>query len=382
MIPKNARMNIRSCKEEAIYRLNVGFNIDYKLAFNAMKEITELEDPSVRDVYLGTLLYSVMHNKVSAHEIKGLLDAAFKLDDFDTEKKLELDSNKHSITIMGSGKKGIKTFNITSLAVIVAAASKRLNIVKPCSKSTSSVSGSADFISFVGADINKSAKEMAAITKECGLGFFSIENAIPKFDAIYGGRFFAPHALSFALGGLLAPVKTTSTIYGLAHPNLNLSLEVFRLYNVSNLLVLTSTPDGIHFADDILPFGITYLQGYYNDFRMGNLHSMNVRHGLALPNYSQEDIAQRKTVKENILMGLSALSSKTTNAIVDTIAVNSATLLYMSRVVENLQEGYEYSISLIKSGAPIENLENFISLTNGDTKKFKALYEESKKFKI
>ena len=36
------------------------------------------------------------------------------------------------------------------------------------------------------------------VMARCGLGIFEIEQMVPRFDAAYGGLFFAPHMLSLA----------------------------------------------------------------------------------------------------------------------------------------------------------------------------------------
>ena len=75
------------------------------------------------------------------------------------------------------------------------------------------------------------------ITKT-GFGAFTIENLLPKFDLVYAKRFYAPHALSFGLATLASPIRYDSFLYGLAHPNITLSVNVLKKFGIRNAMVV------------------------------------------------------------------------------------------------------------------------------------------------
>ncbi len=379
MIPSLKKKNF-SAKEEAIYRNNVGANLDYNLAREAFREILSINDDNIRYVYMGMLLNASVYRGLQPEVVKGFLDAAFELDNFNPQNKLQVSfkdaKERKVVALAGSGKKGLKTFNITSASLFVAADEDFL-IAKASSSATSSVTGSSDFISAVGANINIPLNEMIDIMVNTGVGFFSIEHIIPKFDAIYGGRFFAPHALSFALAGLINPIRPDFLIYGLAHPNITLSLKVFKLYALSDVLCLTSSPDGIHYVDDLLPFGNAIIQGYNNGGDIGRYKSFNITEILNLSHYTYSMVAQGTNKKDNILISIRAIQNKGPKAVIDTVAVNAATILYVMGKANNLIDGYNIALHNIKTGKAVETLRRFIKVTGGDLSRLEMYLKES-----
>lgn len=131
---------------EALYKLNVGQSLDEYEAEEAMMLILNENDDQKRIGLLTMLLNGVMIKGPTINEISGLLTAALNMDNQlkKNKDKLVLSNNEKLIGVASSGKKGIKTINITSTACFVAAACGA-NIVKACSHSTSSKTGSSDF---------------------------------------------------------------------------------------------------------------------------------------------------------------------------------------------------------------------------------------------
>lgn len=351
---------------EAIYRINVGFNLTEEMAYSSFREALLLKNPEERGVFMGILLNSVMAKKPTVEEAVGFIKAAFSFDNFDPTKLDGLKLKGKLIGLGGSGKKGIKSMNISSAAAIVAS-SLGVNIAKPCSGSTSSLTGSADFIEILGANINISAKEMTAILKETGLGFFKIESQIPRFNSLYGGKFYAPHVLSLGLAGMVLPFKSDSMLYGLAHPDVELSAKVFQRFGYKNVMVVTTSDDGVHFLDEFGIFGTTSIIGI-RDGNLGKLVNIRTSDILKFPNYTRDLIKPGFNKVDNVRLALQVLSGKGEPAREAIVCVNAATLLYLAGKVEDLKEGYIYAKQAIKKGYPIEKLKDFIKATFGDKK--------------
>jgi len=348
---------------EAIYRINVGFNLTEEMAYFSFREALLLKDPEERGIFMGILLNSAMAKRPTVEEVAGFIRATFSFDDFNPTKldKLNL---KNVIGVGGSGKKGIKSMNISSTAAIVAS-SLGVNVAKPCSCSTSSLTGSADFIEILGANIDISARKMAAILEETCLGFFKIENRIPKFDALYGGKFYAPHVLSFGLAGMTLPFKPDSMLYGCAHPNIELSAKVFQRFGYRDVMVVTTTDDGVHFLDELGVFGTTSIIGV-RDGNLGRLVNIKTSDILKFPNYSRDSIKPGFDKEDNVRLAVQVLSGKGEPAREDIVCVNAATLLYLAGKAKDLKQGYTITKRAIKDGYPIEKLREFIKATRGN----------------
>jgi anthranilate phosphoribosyltransferase len=359
------KRGLRSFLHEAIYRINVGLDLTEEMAFNAFREVLLIENSEQRAIFMGILLNGGMAKKPTTEEVVGFIKAAFSLDNFNPQKLSRSNLNEKVIGLAGSGKKGIKTMNISSSAAIVAS-SLGVNVAKICSGSTSSSTGSADFIEMLGANISDN-REMISILERTGLGFFKIENQIPKFNLRYGGRFYAPHVLSFGLAGMILPFIPDSLLYGLSHPNIELSARVFQRFGYKNAMVVTNTDDGVHFLDEFGVFGTTSIIGVRNG-DLGKMASFATSDVLGLPKYTQDSIKPGKSKLDNIRLAVQVLGGKGEPAIEDIVSVNAGTLLYLAGKAGDLRQGYTACKRVIRKRYPIEKLKEFIKATGGDEK--------------
>lgn len=369
-------MNINSVKE-LLYRLNVNSKYDLSLLENSFKEVLQIEDSNIRNALLGSLLTALMTKNPTKEEVVTLLKVAFSIDNYNPyrRKSVSIGKNQKVVTIVGSGKKGIKTINISTASAILAA-SIGAYVVKPGSFSTSSISGSGDFMDLVGVNKKISLNKSINILKKCGFVFFEIEDVIPKFDSIYGGNFYAPHILSFGLAALVCPIKTDVVLYGLAHPNVELSLNVLKEFDIKNIMVVSSTDDDIHFIDEMGIFGNTRLVGTIDGKNNGELLIFNPLKELNLPKYTSKDIRQGKTKRENVKYILKALKGEGLKAHEDIICINCSNILYLSGIVCNLKEGFDLAKKAIKTGQGLKKLEEYVVLTGGNVNKIKEILGE------
>lgn len=352
---------------EAIYRLNLGLSLDEYEAYNAMNSVLNLKEKSKRSVLMTVLLNGLMVKVPTVSEIRGLLIASLEKDNIINTKKprIKLPKNKILLGLAGSGKKGVKTFNISTPSAIVAACNGAY-IVKGCSCSTSSKTGSSDFLTQFGFDLNKPLKEKESILLKTGLMFFSIEATTPKFAKLYEGLFYAPHAMSYALAALSFPVEVDNMVYGLSHPNVKLSIDVLKSFDFNNAFVYSSTEDGIHYLDELGVSGYANIIGIKNG-KIGKQVMSPIKEEFNLNrNYTNADIAEGKSVKENVKKAVLALQGKGSKANIDAICINAALLLCLSNQSESLLDGYNMAYSSIVSGKCFEHFLKILKLYNGN----------------
>ena len=351
---------------EVLYRLNVNSDIEPELLEKAFNQVLINTDSKTRDVQMGSILTGLMGRGPNVDQISALLRTIFSFDGFDYNNKVKIDlpNNEKLICSVGSGKKGYKTMNISTPALLIAA-TYGIYCAKPASSSTSSVTGSSDFLNEVGVNMDLNIKEMGEVIKKTRFGVFSIENLLPKFDNIYGGRFYVPHTLSFGLAALASPVIFDHILYGLAHPNVELSADVLRKFNVENALVVSSSYDGIHYIDEIGINGTSKIVGI-KDGKKGDVKNFNPHDYLDIPLYSVEDISQGKTVQQNVQYVIDVLRGVGKQAHEDIICINTGSVMYLAGKVETFVEGYHIAKKIIKTGAPLEKLIEVVHATNGD----------------
>lgn len=326
---------------ESLYKLNIGLSLDEYEAEEAMNVILNEQDDIKRVSLLSSFLSGIMIKGPTINEVRGLLNASLKLDNTLNKKlKIKLDESELLIGVASSGKKGIKTINITTVACFVAA-DCGVKIAKACSHSTSSKTGSSDFLDICGIDVNILFEDKIKILNKYNIAFFPIEDTTPRFAQLYGGLFYAPHAMSFGLAGLSFPIEVDALVYGLSHPNVKLSAEVLKSFGIQNSIIYSSTFDGVHFLDELLPMG------YANFARIkdGNVEktiSTDIRAALGI-NYTFDlkSIKEKVDKTKNIVESLKILRGEGTPSQIDAICVNSAIFLLLANKAGSLKEGYE-----------------------------------------
>lgn len=356
---------------ESLYRINLGRNIDEDLAYKSFKKILAIKDESVRTSLMSMLLNGLMVKGPHSEEIVGVLRAALSLDGTLNKNKLKvnLPCGEKIIGYAGSGKKGIKTINISTPAAFIAAASG-VYVAKACSFSTSSITGSSDFLSMLGIKFRINIKQNIKLLKDTRVAFFSMEDATPRFAKIYGGRFFTPHALSFALAGISLPIKTDSMLYGLAHPNIYLSAEVFQRFGYKNIMVISSTEDGVHYIDESGINGTLSVIGIKNGL-LGKISSCLPMRELKLSNNTIHDLQQGKSEYENVKLAVNALRGKGKEPYINAICANAGLLIYLAGKAKNFSEGYAIAKKNLLKGKGFDKLLEVIRKTGGDERDLK-----------
>ncbi len=230
-------------------KLNAGLDVsdDVQVVVQTIFDTkNELKD---RDLHLASVLYS---NNIdpSVKFIINLVRTVLEIDGaYLKQITIPSKNGKNTVTVAGSGKKGVKTVNISTPAALVAA-SCGSQIVKPCSKSTSSLTGSSDFFTILGGRLC-GAEESVEILKKTNLGLVSIESAIPQFDHLYGGKLLAPTSLSYALPAMVTPIRTDAVLYGLSLPDIKKSIHALHGLGYSHVMVANSSEDKTAYIDEI-----------------------------------------------------------------------------------------------------------------------------------
>lgn len=335
---------------DALYSLNAQITLTEEQAYLAAKNVLDIPDNLFRSLLFSNLLTGVMVKGAHLGEVVGLLRAVMEIDDLLPENKYQIDSDYNVIGYAGSGKKGIKTFNISTPSAIVAA-SCGAYIAKACSCSTSSLTGSSDFISEIGIPLSLTVKDEVDLLKSTHIAFFSMEKTTPKFAQLYEGRFYLPHALSYALAAVSLPIKTDSILYGFAHENIELSAKTLAEFGYKNILVVNSTEDNIHYVDELtfLKFlnicEISETGDSKNILLTKREDFFNEMHG------NMYKIREMENEYENIRVSVKALCGKGDEYYIDLICANAGLILYLSHKCDSLELGYEIAKDSVKSGA-------------------------------
>lgn len=206
---------------------------------------------------------------------------------------------------------------------------------------------------------------MQQIVRETGLGLFFVNSYMPLFMSRYDGVFYAPHAMSYALAGLVLPYSTDSLLYGVALPDAKIGLEIFNHYGVTNPTIVSSTIDDIHFVDEALPIGVTTISCLQAEMPVSQRHEFRSLFTDQPPSVESFSPVLTNSKRDNVVKGLRSITSGELSDLGKTIALNAGLILQAAGVVSSIDEGYMQASKLITSGAAWQQLEDFVEAAGG-----------------
>lgn len=338
---------------EALYRVSGRLSLPSGLLAQALEDLTHITDSGERGAHLAALMTGLMARGPVRDDVVEILQAALALDD--TRDPFSTPPRSNPLIVMaGSGKKGLKTFNISTPSAIVAAAAGA-SIVKIGSRATSSAMGSRDLVGHLGLRESRTSDEALAEVGRSGFAFIPIEEVIPAVDELYGGRFHTINPFSFGLTALAAPLRGDVLVYGLAHPDVELAGRVLRDLGIDESVIVASGDSRGYYADE-LGVGSRTLTCRVQESQVGSVVEQDIR---TLPGYNAAHYrapTPPASRAEAAAWALDAISGGGPSTHSWLIAVNAALLLHCARIAPDLDEAYEMAQSLIASGVALAKL--------------------------
>lgn len=347
--------------EQVLFLFNVNLCIELELLGRAFLDILCMPEVKEREIFLASFLSFLMCRQ-NKDEIKKCISVIIE---FEQITFIPHHLEQQVMGLCGSGKKGVKTINISTPSAIIAS-SCGAKIVKPGSQSTSSRTGSADFFSILG--IKKIPDiYVEDMLKECSFAFINIENKLAKFDSVYGHRFYVPTVLGFVLSAISIPIICDKIVYGLSHPQQKLSYDLLREICLTEpTVVSTKIQEGL-FIDEVVCGDV---------FITNNKGQLLIRPQNFINNWAcctMSDFKERMTLEENVLTAVQAIKGKGLKSIQDLYALNSAIYLKEMGLVSSLEEGVIISNDAIQSGHAYDHFRRIVKLLNGNIQKIERM---------
>lgn len=259
------------------------------------------------------------------------------------------------VDIVGTGGDGSNTFNISTTAAFVIAASGG-KVAKHNNRSVSSNSGSADVLEAAGVNLNLSAQQVKTCVDKVGVGFMFAPNHHSAMKHAVGPRKeLATRTIFNLLGPLTNPADAPNELMGVYRFNLVKPLaEVLQHLGANHVMVVHSNDgmDEISIADatnvaelkdgEIITYQITP-----EDFGLtkGNARTLEVTN-------AEESLAIMQSVLNN-----------QPGPAKDIVLLNAGAAIYCANLAEDLQAGINQADQAISSGKAKEKLEALVELT-------------------
>ena len=258
-------------------------------------------------------------------------------------------------TALIMGLRGSNTFNISTAAMFVAAASGA-KVAKHGGRSASSSSGSVDVVEALGVNIELTPAQIAECIAETGIGFM--------FAPAHHGamKYVAPirkelgiKTIFNILGPLTNPAGAGNQLMGVFHGDLvGIQVRVLERLGSKHVLIVHGK-DGM----DEVSLGAPTLIGELKD---GEIKEYEIH-----PEDFNVTMSSNRSRDESAALVREALDNVEGPAR-DIVALNAGLAIYAANRTQTMKEGVKLAFELIANGAAREKLETFSAYT----RKFKS----------
>ncbi len=257
------------------------------------------------------------------------------------------------IDTCGTGGDGRGTFNISTVAAIVAAAAGAM-VAKHGNRAVSSSCGSADLLAELGVAIDLDAPRMSEVLRRAGISFLFAPKLHPAMGAVVGvRRELGVRTVFNILGPLTNPAFARRQVLGVYSDHLvDVVARVLLALGSQHALVVHSR-DGL---DEISVSASTHVC----EVRNGEIRAYELDpESIGVTRHRIEEIAGGDP-RENARIARAILGGEA-GARADIVAANAAAALYVAGVTPSIREGVAVAREAIRSGAAMRKLESLIA---------------------
>ena len=274
----------------------------------------------------------------------------------EVSNKVKITSKQHLIDTCGTGGDSLQTFNVSTLAAIVAASAGAV-VAKLGGRSVSSKSGSADVLESLGVNVNLNFSQLGDLVDDIGIGFMFAPNYHPAMKHVAPVRKELKLRTIFnLLGPLTNPASAKNQVVGVYGKELTIVFaEVLKKLG-SHHVLLVHGDDGM---DEISITGKTYIA----ELKKGKIleYEFNPQdYGFELGSIEDIEVSDIEGSKKMMLDVLSGDK----NTARDITILNAGAALYVSGICQDFVSAFELSAQMIDEGHALKKLKQLIKKSN------------------
>jgi anthranilate phosphoribosyltransferase len=310
----------------------------------------EVMDGRATDVQKSALLIALRMKGETSEEITG---AALAMRE--RVSPLTVDRER-IIDTCGTGGDGRGTFNVSTIAALVAAGAGA-SVAKHGNRAVSSSCGSADVLAELGVAIDLDAARMSEVLRRTGISFLFAPKLHPAMGAVAGiRRELGVRTIFNVLGPLTNPAFARRQVLGVYSLHLVEILgRVLLALGAEHALVVHSA-DGL---DEISISASTFVcevrDGDVREFELTPEEIGVGRH--AMTEISGGDARENARIVREVLSGANGARH-------EIVAANAGAALYVSGAAPTIREGVKMARESISSGQAMTKLQELVAVTN------------------
>jgi anthranilate phosphoribosyltransferase len=355
-------MSAQSDLRPVIRKLVAGTNLSDKEISMALDAIL---GGIVSDAAIAAFLVALAMKGETAEELKSIL---LSLRDHAT--RITPIVQGALIDTCGTGGDSIRSFNISTATAVVAAAAGA-KVAKHGNRSVSGVCGSADFLEYIGLDLNTPPAKVQSCIENTGIGFLFAPLFHPSMKHVANARKTIGIRTVFNMVGPLSNPCTniSGQMIGVFEPSL---LEVFSqvCQGYINEAIIVHAADGFDELSNTCENDVLWVSGDRQTKRI-RLHPKVVGMQVAKP---EQLVVNSKD--DSIRSTLQSIYGKAAREKQDIVILNASAALVVGKIAKDFKDGVELARDIIKSGKAQDKLTQLIKYC-GDLEKLK---EAEKKF--
>jgi anthranilate phosphoribosyltransferase len=268
---------------------------------------------------------------------------------------VQVDDKTHLVDLCGTGGDAAHTFNISTAAMIVAAAAGA-RVAKHGGRSVSSSSGSADVLEALGVNIMLTPEQVGLCLQETGIGFmFAPNHHASMKHAAPVRKELGVRTIFNILGPLTNPAGAPNQLMGVFHPDLvGIQVRVLQRLQAEHVMVVY----GMNGMDEISLSGETMI----GELVGGEVKEYVVHPSdFGLPVYDTRVL--RVANKEESVQCIERALANEDGPVRDIVLLNAAGALYCAGVARSISEGVKQAREAVASGRALAKLSQFVAVT-------------------
>ena len=340
-------------------RLIKGIDLTRDEAAQLFCQILKNEQP---DLQQGAFLAAITAKGATAQEIAGIWEAIYEIDTV----KVQPDVCGPLTENCGTGMDGIKTFNISTAASLVAAADGII-MAKHGARAITSKCGAVDILEALGVDVECDVDLVKRSIEQAGIGIFNGMSPMVHPSALY--RILSQIRFGTVLnvaGSLANPVKPAYAVRGVYSEDMVLPIaQAMREIGYRKAFVVYGkNQDDSRGMDELSTLGSSLVAELSED---GSIQEYTINPlDLGIKEADEADLLHQGNREDEAINLLRLLSGEEPGSRKDIVCLNAAAVLCISGHACGLQDGIEKASDIIDSGRPIKKLKAWVAHQNSD----------------
>ena len=344
-----------------VYSLIKGCNLTREEASFLFKQILNNEQP---DLQQGAFLAAITAKGATPAEIAGIWEAIYEIDTV----KVHPEINGPLVENCGTGMDGIKTFNISTAASLVAAADG-ITMAKHGARAITSKCGAVDMLETLGVDVECDVDLVKRSIERAGIGIFNGMSAKVHPSALY--RILSQIRFGTVLnvaGSLANPARPAYAVRGVYSEKMVLPIaKAMREIGYKRAIVVHGkSRDNARGMDELSTLGRSIVAELTED---GTIQEYAIRaQDLGLREVDEPSLLHQGDKEAEAIKLLRVLSGEERSSRRDIVCLNAAPLLCITDRARDLREGMNRAADIIDSGRPIKKLKAWVAEQNSDAR--------------